>query len=627
MKKFVGVVMALLTVAFFNNRILAQTRDRSEIEEQYQWNLTDLYPSDEAYEKAKKETVAKFNGILQYKGKLTRSPAQLLAGLDYHSSIIKEMLRLDSYASKKSDLDTRNSQYLAMHQEINQLFTQYNSIASFINPEILTMDQKKIDKFLTNEPKLLPYKHFLRDLLRSKEHLLSEPEEKIVAEAGLVTGAAGSIYSIFKNADMPYPTVRLSTGEEVLVDQAGYNRYRAIPNREDRKLIFEAFFGKFNDFQRTFGTEMDGNVKSQIFYKNVRKYQSTLETALDANNIPLEVYHSLIENVDKNLPSFHRYLNLKQRMMGLDTLFYYDLYAPTVAGIENEYSYPDAQKIILSALKPLGADYLKTIKEAFENRWIDVYPTPGKRSGAYSSGSAYDVHPYILLNYTSLYSDVSTIIHELGHTMHSYYSNKNQPFPTALYPIFVAEVASTLNEILLFNDMLQKASDDNLKLALLMEFLDGIKGTLFRQTQFAEFELRMNEMAEKGEQITGDSMSELYKNIVRAYYGHNQGICIVPDYINVEWAYIPHFYYNYYVYQYATSFTASVALAEGILQNEPGVVDKYIKFISSGGSDYPINLLKNAGVDMTTSEPFDKTIKMMNWAMDEIEKILEKRSF
>ena len=625
MKTFWGVVMALATLTLCNDRVLAQTRDRSAIEAKYQWNLADLYPSDEAYEKAKKETAAKFEGILQFKGKLTKSPAQLLAGLEYHSNLIKDMLRLESYASKKSDLDTRNSKYLALKQEIDQLFTQYNSISSFINPEILTMDQKRIDKFLSSEPKLLLYKHFLDDLLRSKEHLFSEPEEKIIAEAGLVTGSAASIYSIFKNADMPYPTVKLSTGEEVLVDQAGYGRYRAMPNRADRKLIFEAFFGKFNDFRRTFGTELDGNVKSQIFYKNVRKYKSTLETALDANNIPLEVYSSLIENVNKNLPSFHRYLNLKRRMMGSDTLFYYDLYAPAVAGIENEYTYDEAQKIVLSALKPLGNDYVKTVSEAFANRWIDVYPTPGKRSGAYSSGSAYDVHPYILLNYTNLYNDVSTIAHELGHTMQSYYSNQTQPFPTALYPIFVAEVASTLNEFLLFNDMLKNAPDDNTKLALLMEFLDNIKGTLFRQTQFAEFELRANQMAEKGEQITGDSMSELYQNIVRAYYGHDQGVCIVPDYINVEWAYIPHFYYNYYVYQYATSFTASIALAEGIQQHESGAVEKYIKFLSAGGSDYPINLLKNAGVDMTTSEPFDKAMKMMNWAMDEIEKILSKK--
>lgn len=625
MKKITGVLIVLMVFSFFSNQVLSQTRDRSEIADQYKWDLTDLYPSEEAFQKAKDATVKKFDGILDFKGKLTKSPQNLLNGLDYHTAIIKEMMRLSSYAGKLSDLDTRDSKYLAMRQEISQLFTQYNSKSSFIDPEILTMNKKKIDKFLTKEPKLEVYKFYLYDLLRSKEHMLSAKEEKIVAEAGLITGASESIYGIFKNADMPYPTVTLSNGKEVLVDQAGYGRYRASANREDRKKVFEVFFGKFNDFRRTFGTEMDANVKSHLFYTNVRNYDNTLETALDANNIPVKVYYSLIDNVNKNLDSFHRYLNIKRRMMGLDTLYYYDLYAPAVKDIDAEYDYDKAKKMILNALKPLGNDYVKIIKEAFDNRWIDVYPTPGKRSGAYSSGSAYDVHPYILLNYNNLYNDVSTLAHELGHTMQSYLSNKNQPFPTAMYPIFVAEVASTLNEVLLFNYVYNKTTDDDTKLALLMEYLDGVKGTLFRQTQFAEFELRMHEMAEKGEQITGDSMSELYKNIVRRYYGHDQGICIVPDYINVEWAYIPHFYYNYYVYQYSTSFTASTALAERILNKEPGAVDKYINFLSAGGSKYPIELLKDAGVDMTTSVPFDKTMKMMNWAMDEIENILAKK--
>lgn len=627
MKKLIGVMMVLALFNLFSQQVLSQTRDRAEIPDQYKWDLSDLYPSDEAYHEAKEETVKKFDGILEFKGKLTKSPAKLLEGLNYHYAIYQEMLRLSSYAGKKSDLDTRDSRYLAMKQEIDQLFTQYSTKSSFIDPEILSMNQKKIDKFLTREPELEVYRFYLYDLLRSKEHMLSEKEEKIVAEAGLISGAAASIYGIFKNADMPYPTVTLSNGEKVLVDQAGYSRYRAVPNRADRKIVFEAFFGKFNDFRRSFGTQIDANVKSHIFYSNVRHYDSTLQRALDANNIPVEVYHSLIENVNKNLESFHRYLDIKRRMMGLDTLYYYDLYASAVEGIDTEYDYEEAQKIILAALKPLGDDYVKIIQAAFDNRWIDVYPTPGKRSGAYSSGSAYDVHPYILLNYNNLYNDVSTLVHELGHTMQSYLSNQTQPFPIAMYPIFVAEVASTLNEILLFNHVYNKTTDDKVKLALLMEYLDGVKGTLFRQTQFAEFELRMHAMAEKGEQITGDSMSELYKDIVRAYYGHDKGICIVPDYINVEWAYIPHFYYNYYVYQYSTSFTASTALAEGILNKEAGAIDKYMTFLSAGGSKYPIELLKDAGVDMTSPVPFDKTMKMMNWAMDEIEKIMAQKGF
>jgi oligoendopeptidase F len=625
MKQLIGGLMVLLTLSFFSNAVLSQTRDRSEIADQFKWDLTDLYASEEAYQQAKAETVKKFDGILTFKGKLTKSPAMLLKGLDYYSGIYKEMLRLSSYAGKKSDLDTRDSKYLAMRQEMEQLFTQFRSTSSFIDPEILSMNKKKIDKFLAKEPKLKVYRHYLYNLLRSKEHMLSEKEEKIVAEAGLVTGTAGSIYGIFKNADMPYPTVELSNGEKVLIDQAGYSRYRASANRADRKIVFETFFGKYNDFRRTFGTEINGNVKSHIFYTNVRKYNSTLERALDANNIPTQVYHALIENVNKNLASFHRYLDIKRRMLGVDQLYYYDLYAPTIKGIDADFEYNDAKAMILAAMQPLGKDYVNILEEAFNNRWIDVYPTPGKRSGAYSSGSAYDVHPYILLNYNNLYNDVSTLAHELGHTMQSYLSNKTQPFPTADYPIFVAEVASTLNEILLFYDTYNKTTDDDVKLSLLMEYLDGVKGTLFRQTQFAEFELRMHEMAEKGEQITGDSMSELYKSIVQAYYGHNEGVCIVPDYINIEWAYIPHFYYNYYVYQYSTSFTASTALAERIMNKEPGALDKYMAFLSAGGSDYPINLLKDAGVDMTTSVPFDKTMKMMNWAMDEIEKILAKK--
>jgi oligoendopeptidase F len=625
MNKILGVIMMSALLLLSNTEVLAQTRDRASIPDSLKWDLTALYPTEEAFQAAKEVTKSKFEGVLKYKGTLQKSGQQLLEALEYNSAIAKEMLRLYSYAGKKSDLDTRNSKYLAMQQEIAQLFTEYSSLTAFLEPEILEMNQDKIDKFIRKEPGLKVYRHYLYDLLRNKKHMLSEKEEKIVAEAGLVTDAPGTINGIFRNADLPYPEVELSTGEKVLVDQAGYARYRALPNRADREKVCAAFFGKINDFRRTFGTQMDANVKSHIFYKNVRDYNSCLEQALDANNIPTDVYLKLIENVNLNLDSFHRYLKIKARMLGVDTLQYFDLYAPTVKNIDTEYKYDEAQEMVLSALKPLGDQYVQTIQQAFDERWVDVYPTPGKRTGAYSSGSAYGVHPYILLNYNNLYNDVSTLIHELGHTMHSYYSNQTQPFPTAGYPIFVAEVASTMNEILLFNDYYHQAQDDDLKLALLMEFLDSIKGTLFRQTQFAEFELQMHETAEKGGQLTGDSLTDIYREIVHKYYGHDQAVCLVPDYIDVEWAYVPHFFYNFYVYQYATSYTASTALAEKIMDGDKEVKQKYMIFISSGGSDYPIELLKKAGVDMTSNEPFDKTIKLMNWAMDEIEKILEKR--
>jgi oligoendopeptidase F len=332
-----------------------------------------------------------------------------------------------------------------------------------------------------------------------------------------------------------------------------------------------------------------------------------------------------VEGVDRNLPTFQRYLKLRKRMMGLSELHYYDLYAPLVSSVDTKYSVQDSERNILAALSPLGPEYAAGAKRAFTERWIDMYPNEGKSSGAYSNGAAYDVHPYMLLNYNGKYEDMSTLAHELGHTMHSYFSNKTQPYPLSSYPIFVAEVASTFNEALLNDYMLKHTSDDATRLSLLGNYLEGIKGTVFRQTQFAEFELRMHEMVEKGQPLTGDALSKLYSEIVKKYYGHDQGVCIVDDYVANEWAFIPHFYSSYYVFQYATSFTASSALSEKVLSGQPGATERYLKFISSGQSEYPIELLKDAGVDMTTDEPLELTVKKMNRVMDEMEKLLDKK--
>jgi len=370
---------------------------------------------------------------------------------------------------------------------------------------------------------------------------------------------------------------------------------------------------------------MNGLVKNTMFKAQSRHYTSTLEAALKGNNIPTEVYNSLIDNVNKNLPTFYRYLTLKKRMMGLDTLKYSDLYAPAVGGVELNYTYKEGQELVLKALEPLGKEYISTLRTAFKNRWIDVYPNKGKRSGAYSNGSAYDVHPYILLNYNGQYNDVSTLAHELGHTMQSFYSNKTQPYATANYPIFVAEVASTFNEVLLNNYMLTKLKKDDERLSLLMNMLDAFKGTLFRQSQFAEFEIRMHEAAEKGKPLTGEFLSNLFEEITKKYYGHDKGICIVPDYIEMEWAYIPHFYSPFYVYQYSTSFVASQALASDVLNKSKGATKRYMKFISSGSSDYAISTLKKAGANMMSPEPFKSTIENMNNLMDQIEVILDKK--
>ena len=627
MNKIRNVVVLLIAVILFSNiQVLAQTRERAEISDKYKWNLKDLYPSDEAWEKAKQKLVGSFNEVSEYQGKLANSASELLSCLEFHSEVSKEFGRLYSYANMKSDEDVGNSKYLAMKQEIQQISTDYSSKAAFIRPEIAQMDKEKIDEFIKQKRGLKIYEMPLYDIQRTKAHTLSDKEEKILAEASLLASGPYSIFGVFSNAEMPYPEITLSDGTKAQLTKAGYAKYRASQIREDREAVFKAFWETFTKFKGTFGTQLYANVKKDMFYARTRGYESSLHSALDENNIPTEVYMSLIENVTSNLDTFARYLKLKKRMLGVETLKYSDVYAPVVKGIDLKYTFDAAQKLVIDSLKPLGRNYCRVVEKAFRDRWIDVYPTKGKRSGGYSNGSAYDVHPYILLNYNGQYDDVSTLAHELGHTMHSYYSNKNQPYPTADYSIFVAEVASTFNEALLIHRMLETIKDDDVRLSLLMNYLDGVKGTVFRQTQFAEFELRIHQKAERGEPLTGDVLTEMYGEILKKYYGHDKGVCYIDDLYAIEWAYIPHFYYNFYVYQYSTSFTASTALSEKVLSKEKGVVEKYIEFISSGGSDYPINLLKKAGVDMTTAEPFNKTMVAMNRAMDEIEEILDKKS-
>jgi oligoendopeptidase F len=613
--------------------LAAQERDRSKIADKYKWNLADIYSSDAAWREAKKRIAASeaapegsmsIGALAKYKGKLSASTQQLLGCLDLVTNLNKELQRLYAYASLSLDQDTRVQSYLGMKQEMNQLSSAFGAQASFIEPEILKMDPDKVRAFIQREKKLEIYRHYLEDILRRKAHTGTEGEEKIIADAGLMSDSASSIHSIFSNADFPYPEVTLSDGRTVKLDSSGFSLHRTSVNREDREKVFSAFMGRLNDYRRTYGTQLNAQINRDLFYKNARRYTSSLESALDSNNIPTAVYHNLIENVNKNLNTFHRYLRLRQRILGVDQLHYYDLYAPLLANVDLSYPYEESQKHILAALKPLGDDYVATIRKAFDHRWIDVFPTESKRSGAYSNGSAYDVHPYILLNYNGKYDDMSTAAHELGHTMHSYLSNKNQPFATSDYPIFVAEVASTFNEALLIDYMLQQIKEDDVRLSLLGSYLEGIKGTVFRQTQFAEFELRIHAMAEKGEPLTGDVLNKTYEEIVRKYYGHDQKVCIVDDAIKAEWMFIPHFYYNFYVYQYATAFTASAALSERTLAGDRQSTQKYLRFLSSGGSDYPIDLLKKAGVDMTTSEPFDLTMKKMNRVMDEMEKLLDK---
>ncbi len=600
-------------------------KTREEIPEKYKWNLSDLFSSDDEWRKAVTDLTARLDQVEQFKGTLTTSAANLLKALQFNTELTKEASKIYLYASMSSDLDSRNMKYNGMKQELQQLFSNFGAKSAFIEPEILTADWSTIEGFMKEEPKLEIFRMPLQNMFRTKAHSLSEAEERIMALSGMVSTVPQAVYGTFSNAELPQPEVVLSNGEKISIGSAEYNRYRASENRADREIVFEAFWDNYADFRGSFGEMLYGNVKADVFRAQARHYGSTLEAAMFPNNIPTEVYHSLVDNVNKNLPSFYRYLEIKKRMMGVDTLKYLDLYAPVVKDVDAQYSYEEATRLVLEALEPMGDEYVSTVQKAIDERWIDVYPTPGKRSGAYSNGAFYEGHPFILLNYTDLYDDVSTLSHELGHTMQSYFSNKTQPYPTAEYVTFVAEVASTFNEVLLFNHIMKSVTDDDVRLSLLMNWLDRFKGTFFRQTQFAEFELKIHEEAEQGKPLTGETLSAIYSDIVKKYYGHDTGVCYVDDYIDMEWAFIPHFYYNFYVYQYSTSFTASISLAEKVMSGDKQALKSYLDFLSSGSSDYPIELLKKAGVDMTTSEPFEKTIASMNRVMDEIEKILDKK--
>ena len=603
-----------------------QDRERSAIGDNYKWNLSDVYPDLPAWRTAKDAIARELPRLRSYQDKLGSS-AQLLAdALEDASGLDKEIARLSVYAGMLADQDTRESGPQGMQQEMQQLTADFKAQTAYIEPELLHAGLETLERFIASEPRLNTYSFYLHDIARRAAHTLSDTEEKILADAMPLAASGHNAYNILANADFPYPTMTLSDGRTARVDPSGYTELRTLPNRADREQAMSTFFRSLGSFNRTFGTMMNANVQRVAFYAKTRKYASHLEAALNGPNIPVSVYTRLIDGINRWLPSFHRYLKLRRRMLGIsDALRYHDLYAPLVAEVQLTFTPEEAQQEVLDALGPLGREYCDVVRRSFKERWIDFFPTAGKRSGAYSEGGAYDVHPYMLLNYLGQYNDVSTLAHELGHTMHSFYSNTAQPYALASYPTFVAEVASTFNEALLINRVLRDTTDAATRLSLLGSFLENIKATVFRQTQFAEFELRMHQAAERGEPITGETLSTIYLDVTRRYYGHAEGVCIIDDYVRNEWSYVPHFYIGFYVFQYATSFTAAEALSEKVLAGDEAARRRYLTFLGSGTSKYPIELLKDAGVDMTTDEPLDFTMRKMNRVMDEIEEMLAKR--
>jgi oligoendopeptidase F len=626
MRSFVVFTLALLCLALLTPvSLTAQERDHSEIPDRYKWDLTDLYPSDSAWKEAKQRFIYELPAIQKYQGTLKMSADRLSGCLDLVGHLNKEFARLFTYVNLSLDQDMRVQSYLALKQEIDQLGATFGEKSAFIEPEILAIDSAILQSFLTSDRRLDPYGNYLDDLLRRKAHTGTGREERIIANAELISAAPSNIRDVFLNADFPYPEVTLSDGRDVKLDPSEYSLQRKSSIRENRSKALAAFMGRLNDYSRTFGTLLNAQIMKDLFYMKVRKYNSCLESSLDGDNIPVQVYSSLVENVNRNLGTLHRYLKLRRRVLGLNELHYYDLSAPLAADAARQYTFEEAQAHVLAAFKPLGNDYVAVVKKAFADRWIDVYPTEGKRSGGYSNGWAYDVHPYVLLNYNGKFDDMSGVAHELGHAVQSYLSNTHQPFATATCPRFVVEVASSFNEALLVDYMLKQSRDDDVRLSMLSNYLDGFATKIFRATLISEFELRIHEMAEKGEQLTGVTLNSLYAEIARKYYGHDKNVCIVDDDIKADWMQIPQLYSEFYAYQYATAYTASTALSELVLSGDSAMQGKYLDFLFSGGSDYSIALLKKAGVDMATSKPFELSMKKMNHVMDEMERMLDKK--
>jgi oligoendopeptidase F len=622
MKRALSLFLILLFFILSTN--YAQPKTRENIEDKYKWNLEDLYSSVDEWNADKEAIENRIPEITEFKGKLSESPQNLLTTLENMYSIYKNYYKLSSYSSRLKDQDLGNSENGALAQQASALGTKLSEAASYFNPEVLKIKKTTMEKFYKEKPALLEYKIILDDVQRLRSHTLSENEEKILASFGLIASNQYNVYGIFTNAEMPRREVTLADGENVKLTASGFVKYRASENREDRKLVFKNFFENYGEFEKTIGVNLTGHVKGDYVFAKNKNYETALEAALNKNNIPTSVYENLIKQINNSLPTLHRFLTLKKEMLGYDTLYYYDLYTSMVEKADMTFSVEEGQDVIIKALKPLGTEYTLVLKKAFAERWIDYYPTDGKRSGAYSTGSEYDEHPYILMNWTDDYNSVSTFAHELGHTMHSYLSNQNQPFQNSQYPIFVAEIASTLNENLLNDYMVENAKSDKEKLFILGSYLDMLRGTLFRQVSFAEFEWEIHKKIEAGESLNGEIMSNIYYDIVKRYYGADEGVTVVPEYIKYEWAYIPHFYYNYYVYQYATSIIYATAFYEKIKENGDTAVQDYFKILKGGGSDYPIELIKKAGVNPMSAEPFELAMKRMNDVMDKIEAIIKK---
>ncbi|EGT4205377.1 oligoendopeptidase F [Clostridioides difficile] len=591
--------------------------DRSIIEEKYKWKIDKMYSSKEEIEKDISKVKNLIQEVKEYKGKLSESKENLYKVLNISESASRIVQNLYVYTHMKQHEDTRINDNQGRATKTEMLSTDLGVATSYIVPEILAIEENKLSEYLKDE-KLSFYTKYIKDILRDKPHTLSEREEEILAATSELSTIPENVYDMLAYADMEFPEIEDEEGNKVKLFHSNYSLFIKSKNSRVRKDAFEGEFSTYEKYKNTFASTLYGGIKSEIFYAKTRKYNSAIEASLFSDDVSLDVYNNLISAIDKSIPNLNKYVELKKKFLGLNEIHMYDLYVPLTDKFDMDIPYDKAQDIILEALKPLGEEYLKVIKSAFDEGWIDVYDNEGKKGGAYSWGS-YDSHPYILMSYKNDLNSLFTLIHELGHSVHSHYSRTSQPFLYSDYKIFVAEVASTLNELLLINYLLENSKSKDETIYLLNYYLEQFRTTVHRQTMFAEFEKIVHQRVESGEPLTADEFTNIYYKLNEKYYGKS---AIVDKQIGIEWARIPHFYSNFYVYKYATGFSAASALSQQILSEGSTAVDRYINFLKSGGSEYPLEQLKSAGVDMTKKESIEEALNVFAELVNKLEKEL-----
>lgn len=590
---------------------------RADVPEQDKWAISDLFATDDDFRAALAAAKEFAPRVAAYRGRLGESGETLLAFLRLDDEISLALDALVHYAQRKSDEDTRVAVYQEMVSQVNRLVVEIQAAGAFETPELLALSDETLAGFYEQTPALADYRRLIDRVRRRRDHVLSEKEEALLAAAGEMAQSPDEIYSMLNDADMTFPDAVDAAGSAHPVTHGTYIPLMQSYDRVLRKSAFDSLYSVYGKFRNTSAATLSAQLKSLLFFANARKYPSTLAAALDGSEVPTEIYHSLIDAVHRSLTPMHRYVTLRKKLLGLDELHMYDLYVPVVEGIEMKFTFDEAKETVLKALAPLGEDYLAILREGFSSGWIDVYENEGKRSGAYSAGA--QVHPYVLLNFKGRLDDVFTLVHEMGHAIHSYLSNKNQPTAYQNYVIFVAEVASTCNEALLMEYLLSVTEDKKQRAYLINHFLEQFRGTLYRQTMFAEFELLVNEMAQRGEGITADALCALYKRLNAQYFGTDM---VIDEEIALEWARIPHFYYDYYVYQYATGYAAAVALSRRILREGESAVKEYLGFLSGGCAADPITLLRGAGVDMASTAPVEAATALFDELISQMEALL-----